>query len=95
MDTGTASIIAAIVTGSFAVLVAAINKFRKENRDDHAYVRGLLAMLYKSQNRIESKVDKVDDRLSNHLEFHASGEVLDNVRTVQQNGTEATGEVSS
>ena len=95
METSTATVIAAVITGSFAVLVAAINKFRKENKDDHAYVRGLLAMLYKSQNRIEGKVDKVDDRLSNHLEFHASGKVLDNGRTIQQTGTEATREVPS
>jgi uncharacterized protein YgbK (DUF1537 family) len=95
MDTGTASIIAAIVTGSFAVLVAAINKFRKENKDDHAYVRGLLTMLYKSQNRIESKVERVDERLSNHLEFHASGKVLDNGGAIHQDGVEATGRLSS
>jgi lipopolysaccharide biosynthesis regulator YciM len=95
MDMGTASIIVAAITAVGGIIVAAINKFRKENKDDHAYVRGVLTMLYKSQNRIETKVDRVDERLSNHLELHASGGMLDNGRTVHQNGVEETGEVSS
>jgi lipopolysaccharide biosynthesis regulator YciM len=95
MDMGTASIIVAAITAVGGIIVAAINKFRKENKDDHAYVRGVLTMLYKSQNRIETKVDRVDERLSNHLELHASGGMLDNGRTVHQNRVEETGEVSS
>jgi lipopolysaccharide biosynthesis regulator YciM len=95
MDMAVASIIVAVITAVGGIIVAAISKFRKENHDDHAYVRGLLTMLYKSQNRIETKVDKVDERLTSHLEFHASEGMLDNGRTIQQNGTEATGEVSS
>ena len=95
MDIGTASIIAASITGGFTVIVAAINKFRKENKDDHAYVRGMLSMLYSSQTRIERKVDKVDDRLSRHLESHAQEGMLDNGRTIHQNGTETTGALSS
>jgi hypothetical protein len=95
MDGGWALVLAAIVTAVGGIIVAALQKFRKENHDDHAYVRGILTMLYKSQNRIETKVDKVDERLTSHLEFHASEGMLDNGRTIQQNGTEATGEVSS
>jgi hypothetical protein len=95
MDAGWALILAAVVTAVGGIIVAALQKFREENHKDHAYVQGLLAMLYKSQNRIESKVERVDERLTNHLEFHASEGVLDNGRPIQQTGTEATGEVSS
>jgi hypothetical protein len=95
VDGGWALVVAAVVTAVGGIIVAALQKFRKENHDDHAYVRGLLTMLYKSQNRIETKVERVDERLTSHLEFHASEGMLDNGRTIQQNGTEATGEVSS
>ena len=95
MDTGLASVIAATVTAGFAFLGVALNKFRKENHDDHAYVRGMLTMLYKSQNRIETKVDKVDERLDDHLEFHATGGMLDKSKSIEQNGPEENRSVSS
>ena len=94
MDGGWALVLAAIVTAVGGIIVAALQKFRKENHDDHAYVRGLLTMLYKSQNRIETKVDRVDERLTSHLEFHASEGMLDNGRTVHQNGVETTSKIS-
>ena len=94
MDMATASIIVATITAVGGIIVAVINKFRKENHDDHAYVRGLLTMLYKSQNRIEHKVDRVDERLTSHLESHASEGMLDNGRTVHQDGVETTSQVS-
>ena len=94
MDMATASIIVAVITAVGGIIVAAINKFRKENHDDHAYVRGMLSMLYSSQTRIEGKVDRVDDRLSDHLEFHASEGILDNGRTIHQDGVEENRRVS-
>jgi len=94
MDMAVASIIVAAITAVGGIIVAALQKFRKENHDDHAYVRGILTMLYKSQNRIETKVDKVDERLTRHLEFHASEGILDNGRTVHQNGVEGDSQVS-
>ena len=94
MDMAVASIIVAAITAVGGIIVAALQKFRKENHDDHAYVRGILTMLYKSQNRIETKVDKVDERLTSHLEFHASEGILDNGRTVHQNGVEGTSKIS-
>jgi lipopolysaccharide biosynthesis regulator YciM len=94
MDMATASIIVATITAVGGIIVAVINKFRKENHDDHAYVRGLLTMLYKSQNRIEHKVDRVDERLTSHIESHASEGMLDNGRTVHQDGVETTSQVS-
>ena len=94
MDGGWALILAAVVTAFGGVIVAVLQKFKKENHDDHAYVRGVLTMLYKSQNRIETKVDRVDERLSNHLEFHASKGILDNERTIEQTGVEGNRSVS-
>jgi hypothetical protein len=94
VDGGWALILAAVVTAVGGVIVAVLQQFKKENHDDHAYVRGVLTMLYKSQNRIETKVDRVDERLSNHLEFHATEGMLDNGRTVHQDGVESTQQVS-
>ena len=94
MDGGWALVLAAVVTAVGGVIVGVLQQFKKENHDDHAYVRGVLTMLYKSQNRIETKVDKVDERLDDHLEFHATGGMLDNGRTVHQNGVEGTSKIS-
>jgi hypothetical protein len=61
---------AAVVTGSFGLLAIIIAKLGKENRDDHAVVQGILRTMHKSLNRTEDKIDKVGDKLSNHLENH-------------------------
>jgi len=71
MDSGIATVLAATVTGAFALLAVLVNKARKENKQDHQYVQGLLTLITKSTRRIENKVDRVDERLSDHLEFHA------------------------
>jgi len=94
MDAGIATVLAAAITGALALIGHLVNRVRKENAQDHAHVQGLLTMLYKSQNRIEKKVERVDERLSDHLEFHAEQGVLDNERTVQQNGTQGDPEIS-
>jgi hypothetical protein len=94
MDSGLATVLAAAVTGAFALLAVLVNRSRKENKNDHAYVSGLLAMLYKSTNRIETKVDRVDERLTNHIESHLYEGVLDNGRSIQQDGVESDSEVS-
>jgi len=67
-------ILAAIVAAVGAIIVAALDKFRKENSQDHEVVMGMLKIMHKSQQRTEDKVDKVDERLSDHLQFHAEKE---------------------
>lgn len=57
----TEAIIVAVITGGFAVVVAVLQNFRKENRDDHAFV-------VTSLNRIEHKID-------DHVRDHAIGEL--------------------
>ena len=57
----TEAIIVAVITGGFAVIVAVLQNFRKENRDDHAFV-------VTSLNRIEHKID-------DHVRDHAKGDI--------------------
>ena len=80
MDANAALIVAAAVTAVGGIVVAIIQQFRRENHTDHQVVVGLLQVLRKSQQRVEDKVDRVDERLSNHLEFHVTEGILDNGR---------------
>lgn len=70
MDAGWAIVVAAVVSAVGAIIVAFIQKFRKENARDHEVVTGLLKMLYRATQRNEQKLDKVDERLSKHIESH-------------------------
>ena len=70
MDSGWAVFLSAVVAGAFSVLVAVIQKFKKENASDHEVVMGMLKMVYKKQNSVETKLDKVSDRLTDHIQNH-------------------------
>ncbi len=70
MDAGWAVFLSAVVAGSFSVLVAIIQKFKKENASDHEVVMGMLKMVYKKQGSVETKIDKVSERLTDHIENH-------------------------
>lgn len=94
MDSGIALILAAAVTGAFGLLTVVIQRFKAENRKDHDTVMAMLRLMRRAQDRTEIKLDKVDDRLSNHLEFHSTREVLDNERNVYKTGTQGDTEVS-
>jgi hypothetical protein len=60
------SIVVAIVTGTFTIIVAMINKFRRENHDDHASVMNELKKVGRQVERVGNKVDR-------HIEWHAQG----------------------
>jgi uncharacterized protein (UPF0210 family) len=60
------SIIVAIVTGTFAIVVALINKFRRENHDDHTNVISEL-------KKVGRQVERVGDKVDRHIEWHAQG----------------------
>lgn len=45
------------------IVVALIERMRKENTRDHAVNTAIL-------ERIDSKVDRIDDRLDHHIEWH-------------------------
>ena len=73
MDGGWALILSAVVTAVGGVLVTLIAQFRKENKSDHAVVAGMLQHIYRSVGRVETKVDKVEKKLNNHLGDHTHG----------------------
>jgi low affinity Fe/Cu permease len=70
MDAGWAMVVAAAVSTVGAVMVALLQRFRKENARDHEVVTGMLKILHRAVQRTETKLDKVDDRLTNHIESH-------------------------
>jgi len=70
MDAGWAIVVAAFVSAVGGILVALIQKFRKENQKDHVVVMGMLRVVYKSLQRNEMKLDRVDERLNSHIESH-------------------------
>lgn len=70
MDSGWALLLSAVVTGAFGVLIAAIQKFKKENASDHEVVMGMLKMVYKKQSNVEDKIDRVDSKLDTHIQNH-------------------------
>jgi DNA anti-recombination protein RmuC len=73
MDGGWALILSAVVTAVGGVLVTLIAQFRKENKSDHAVVAGMLQHIYRSVGRVETKVDKVEKKLNDHVSDHTHG----------------------
>lgn len=65
MDAGVISIIVAVI-GGFSAVLANLVSFRKENREDHETVNLRLSHLNQS-------VDKVVEKLDEHIHDHASG----------------------
>ena len=70
MDAGWSVFLSAVVAGAFSVLVAVIQKFKKDNASDHEVVMGMLKMVYKKQGNVEDKIDRVDAKLDRHIETH-------------------------
>ena len=70
MDAGWAIFLSAVVAGAFSVLVAIIQKFKKENAKDHDLVVNMLKLVYRKQNTTEDKIDRVSERLTDHIQNH-------------------------
>jgi hypothetical protein len=92
MDGGWALVLSAVVTAVGGVIVTIISQFRKENRTDHNDVMSTLRIMHKGIGRVETKVDKVDGRLTDHLISHAT-EGLDNGQRTDKNRVEGDTEV--
>lgn len=60
MDTG---IVGVVIAGVFSVLVALIQKTRKENKQDHNIV-------YESIQNLHDDVRAVGEKVDNHIEWH-------------------------
>lgn len=54
---------ASIITGIFSVLVALIQKSRKENKEDHNLV-------YNSLTELKEDMKTVEEKLDNHIDWH-------------------------
>jgi hypothetical protein len=66
MDNGLAMIAVASVTTVGGIIVAFIQIFKKENREDHAMVMDALRSVHKTIGRVEDKLDR-------HLVWHSEG----------------------
>ena len=51
-------------------MVTLLAMVRKENKDDHAVVAGMLQHVFKSVGTVETKLDKVSDNLKQHINSH-------------------------
>jgi hypothetical protein len=60
------SVIVALITGAFSVLVVLIQVSRKENKRDHGYVEQALKQVSKEVQTVGNKVDR-------HINWHAEG----------------------
>jgi hypothetical protein len=94
MDANWALILAAVVTAVGGIIVAVLQKFKTDNHIDHQVVLGMLKILHKGQQRVEDKVERLDERLDSHIEFHATEGMLDNGRTIHQDGVETNRKIS-
>jgi len=70
VDAGWAMVVAAAVSTVGAVIVALLQRFRKENARDHEVVTGMLKLVHRAVQRNEQKLDRVDERLTEHIESH-------------------------
>ena len=70
VDAGIALVLAAAVTGAFGLLTVVIQRFKAENRKDHDTVMAMLRLMRRAQDRTEDKVDKVSERLTDHIAKH-------------------------
>lgn len=70
MDGGWALVLSAVVTAVGGIMVTLLAMVRKENKDDHAVVAGMLQHVFKSVGTVENKLDKVSDSLKEHINSH-------------------------
>lgn len=64
------AVVVALITGGFAVVVAIIDKFRKENRADHNSVMDRLDLV---SSEIRKDIRQVRGELSDHVNGSAHG----------------------
>lgn len=70
MVTGVEAIIVAAIAAVGGIVTALIQKSRKENRDDHNVVAGLVSGVKDELFELHHKIDKVDDQMQDHMMWH-------------------------
>jgi len=63
VDSAIASVIVALIASIGGILIAVIQKSRKENKNDHNMVKECIDLL-------RDDVKNVDHKLDNHMEWH-------------------------
>ena len=73
----TEAIIVAVIAAVGGILAALVQKSRKENKDDHGVVAGLISdvkdellHLHHKIDHVDQQVDKVDDQMHDHMMWH-------------------------
>jgi hypothetical protein len=70
-------VLGAVVVSVSAIIVALVEKGRRENKRDHGVVSAKLDMmgksLGKSIDRVEESVHRTEEKLDNHINEHAKG----------------------
>jgi Na+-translocating ferredoxin:NAD+ oxidoreductase RnfG subunit len=71
------AIAVAVIAAVGGILAALVQKGRKENKEDHNVVAGLLSKvkddiidLHHKIDHVDEQVDKVDDKLDGHIDWH-------------------------
>ena len=76
MDAGIAAVLGAVIASVGGIIVAIIDKFRKENRRDHGAVMDAL-------DRVSNTVERVEGKVDSHINWHATGGTSG--RTIRRN----------
>jgi len=67
---GMEAVIVAAIAAVGGVITALVQKSRKENRDDHNVVAGLVSGVKDELFNLHHKIDKVDDAMNDHIMWH-------------------------
>lgn len=59
-----------VILAPGGVLVVLLEKMRKENNADHARNSGMLKAIDSKVESLHGKVDTIDERLDDHIEWH-------------------------
>lgn len=74
MDMGVASVLGAVIA-AFGLILQQLVASRREQKADHGIVQEKLDNLTGSVGRVETKVDKVEAKIDQHITDHARGVV--------------------
>lgn len=67
------AILVAVITGFFGILIALVQKGRKENVRDHGYVVERLDALHDDIHEIDADLGVIEAKIDGHINDHAVG----------------------